>query len=69
MKAAEVHKLTDPELPVELERLRHKIFELKSQSVTQKLETPHQLGQMRRDIARILTEIKQRQTQTSKAGA
>ena len=69
MKAAEIHKMSDQELPVELQRLRKKLFELKAQSVTQKLEAPHQVSQMKHDVARILTEIKQRQTKTIKAGA
>jgi len=69
MKASEVHKMSAQELPVELESLRKKLFELKSQAITQKLEEPHRLGQIKRDIARILTELKQRQTATVKAGA
>ncbi|NJL32142.1 MAG: 50S ribosomal protein L29 [Phycisphaerales bacterium] len=63
MKASEVHKMSVQELKLEEEQLRNKLFELKSQSVTQKLEKPHLITQMRRDIARIATEQKLRQTQ------
>lgn len=61
MKAIEVHKLTGEELQVELGRLRRHLFDLKTQAVTEKLENPRQLGNTRRDIARILTEQRHRQ--------
>ena len=67
MKASEVHKMSDQELQVEQENLRKKLFELRTSSVTQKLEKPHQIGQMRRDIARILTETKARRAAKVKA--
>ncbi len=63
MKASEVHKMSVQELKLEEEQLRKKLFDLKTQMVTQKLEKPHLITQMRRDIARILTEQKLRQTQ------
>ncbi len=62
MKAAEVHKMSNDELTVEAERLRRKLFDLRAQAVTQKLDNPRQLATMRRDVARILTEQKQRQS-------
>jgi len=56
MKASEIHNMSDAEIAEELPRLRQRLFELKSQSVTEKLENPQVLGNMRRDIARLLTE-------------
>lgn len=56
MKATEVHKLSDQELAVEVNRLRTVLFELRTQAVTEKLENPQQFGYIRRDIARLLTE-------------
>ncbi len=61
MKAIEVHKFNDEELKVEYDRLRRHLFDLRSQAVTEKLENPRQLGNIRRDIARLLTEQKSRQ--------
>jgi large subunit ribosomal protein L29 len=67
MKSIEVHKMSSAELVEEVQRLRKKFFELRSQSVTEKLENPRQLGNIKRDIARILTEQHARQLQeTSK---
>ena len=51
MKAKEVHKLSAQELVEEEARLRRKLFDLRSQSVTQKLENPHAISAMRRDVA------------------
>jgi large subunit ribosomal protein L29 len=62
MKAKDVHKLSDQELVEEEQRLRRQLFDLRSQSVTQKLEDPHQLSNMRRDVARMITERKERQS-------
>ncbi|MEL7087728.1 MAG: 50S ribosomal protein L29 [Planctomycetota bacterium] len=60
MKANEVHKMSDAELVETTSQLRTKLFELRSQSVTEKLENPRQLGQLRKDIARVLTEKRSR---------
>ena len=56
MKAADVHKLSNEELQVERQRLRKKLFELRCQAVTEKLENPRQISKIRRDVARLLTE-------------
>lgn len=61
MKANEVHKMSDEELKVEDDRLRRRLFELKSQAVTEKLENPRELGEIRRDVARIKTEQRTRE--------
>jgi len=62
MKANEVHKMSDAELVETTSQLRTKLFELRSQSVTEKLENPRQLGQLRKDIARVLTEKRSRES-------
>lgn len=61
MKANEVHKMSDVELVETVGQLRTKLFELRSQSVTEKLENPRQLGDLRRDVARVLTEKRSRE--------
>ena len=64
MKGSEVRKLTDPELVIEEERLRRQHFDLRVQAVTEKLENPKLLANIRRDIARVLTEKRQRLVKT-----
>jgi len=61
MKASEVAKLSLEEIKAEEARLRAEHFQLRSQAVTQKIENTARLGNIRRDVARLLTERKKRQ--------
>jgi len=56
MTGAEVRKLKDEEIAVELKRLRGKLFTLRTQTVTEKVEDMSLFEKMRRDIARLMTE-------------
>ena len=56
MKAKEVQKLSNEEIDVEVQRLRQRSYELRTQAVTEKIEDTSQFGETRRDIARLLTE-------------
>lgn len=60
MKASEVKKLSDEQLSAEVKTARRQIFNMKSQAVTEKLENPGQKSVLRRDVARLLTEKRQR---------
>ncbi|MFQ5495656.1 MAG: 50S ribosomal protein L29, partial [Phycisphaerae bacterium] len=48
------------ELHAELDRLRRHHFDLCAQAVTEKLENPRQLKCTRKEIARVLTCLKER---------
>ena len=61
MKATETHKMSDAELSETSQQLRGRLFELRSQAVTEKLENPMQLRSLRRDIARVMTEKRSRE--------
>lgn len=52
----EVRKMRDDEIVNELARLRNHLFDLRSQTVTAKVEDTSQFGKVRKDIARLLTE-------------
>lgn len=65
MKAKAVHKLSEEELTIEVDNLRKKLFELKTQSVTEKIQDTSQYGKIRKDIARILTEQTSRRLATT----
>jgi large subunit ribosomal protein L29 len=69
MKAEEVHQISDEELAEELKRLRQHLYDLKSQAVTEKVEDPSQFRKTRRDIARLLTERRERQLAAEQAEA
>ena len=66
MKAKEVHKLSDEELTVESQRLRKRLYELRTQAVTEKIADTSQFGKVRKDIARVLTEISARRKRMMK---
>lgn len=60
MKVKEIREHSDEQLQTELEALRKRLFELRSQAVTEKIQATSEVGKARRDIARILTVIRQR---------
>ncbi len=61
MKIAEIRELTDEELRSELDRLQRHLFDLRSQAVTEKLEDPSMLTRAKRDVARIMTAMRERE--------
>ena len=65
MKAVEAHKMSAEELTTEEQKLRRQLYDLRCQAVTEKLENPRQLRNIRRDIARLLTERKLRSVKES----
>jgi large subunit ribosomal protein L29 len=60
MKIDAIRAMKTDEIHGELERLRRHLFDLRAQSVTEKLEDPTQLLKTRRDIARLLTVLRER---------
>lgn len=67
MKAQEVHKFSDEEVSVEIVRLRKRMFELRTQKVTDKIEDTSQFKKTRRDIARLMTEQRSREISRNEA--
>ncbi len=60
MKISEIREMKTEELHGELERLRRHLFDLRSQSVTEKLANPNLLTGTRKDIARVFTVLRER---------
>ena len=56
MEMTEVRKMTGEELDIELDRLQRKLFDLRCQKVTEKIEDPSQFQKIRSDIGRMKTE-------------
>jgi len=65
MNANEVHKLNDEEITVELRRIHRKIFDLRTQAVTEKIEDVTQFSKLRKDVARLNTERSMRRIKTT----
>lgn len=67
MTGGEVRALKDEELTIELKRLREKLFTLRVQHVTDKVEDTSQYAKIRKDVARLLTEQTARRTARASA--
>ncbi len=66
MKAKEIREKETQHMKHELEEARKHLFDLRTQAVTEKLEDPSQLKKTRKDIARMLTIIRQRELESAK---
>jgi large subunit ribosomal protein L29 len=60
MKAKEIRELTDAEAQAKARDLRQEQFNLRLQQQTARLERPSRLHEVRRDIARIETILRER---------
>jgi large subunit ribosomal protein L29 len=61
VKAAEMQDLTDADLSVKLKDSRAELFNLRFQLATGQLDNPNRIGVVKKDIARLLTEIRVRE--------
>lgn len=61
MKPKELRELSIPELKEKLSTLRQELFNLRFQKALHKLENPMRIRQVKRDIARILTIIREKE--------
>lgn len=61
MKAKEIRNLTDAEARAKLQDLRQELFNLRLQARTVRLQRPSRLRELRRDVARIETVLRERQ--------
>jgi large subunit ribosomal protein L29 len=73
VKTKEIREHSNDQLKTELEAIQRRLFELKSQSVTEKMHATTELGKARHDVARIKTVLRERelveQKKTAAAGA
>ena len=65
MKAGEIRQLSDEELKAEIARAKRKLFDIRAQAVTEKLEDSSMISMGKRDIARMLTIAAQRRRESS----
>ena len=61
MKPAEIRELSDEQLAKKLEDSRAELFNLRFQMATSQLDNTARVTNVKRDIARILTEMRARQ--------
>jgi large subunit ribosomal protein L29 len=60
VKAKQLREMSRDELGNTLEELRKRLFDLRSQAVTQKLENSKAIINVRRDVARIQTILREK---------
>ena len=66
MKASELRKMSADELNTKLVSLKKDLFFLRMQHATNQLENPLKIAEVKRDIARVKTIIREQQTAAAK---
>ncbi len=61
MKPAEIRELSAEDLQAKLQEARAELFNLRFQMATSQLDNTARVGQVKKDIARIQTEIRARE--------
>ena len=67
MKPAEIRELTDAQLADKLKEMRAELFNLRFQMATSQLDNTARVKQVKKDIARLLTEQRAREIAASGA--
>ena len=62
-----IRKMTDQERVAELERMKQELFNLRFQHVTGQLDNPVKMREIRRDIARVKTIIREKELEQKQA--
>ncbi len=60
MKAYELRELSDDELKAKLKALKEELFTLRMEKAMAKLAQPHRFKEIKKDIARIKTILRER---------
>jgi large subunit ribosomal protein L29 len=69
MTSAELRELPDDELQQRYEESKEELFNLRFQVVTGQLDDPHRLSKVKREIARVLTIMREREIAASRRKA
>ena len=66
MKVEEIRAKSNEELAQELTSLKEELFKLRFQHSTNQLENPSQISSVKKDIARVMTVIRERELAAAK---
>ena len=66
-QAAQVRELADAELETRLVEAKQELFNLRFQNVTGQLDNTTRISQVRKDVARIETILRQREIEAAEA--
>lgn len=60
MKASELRQMTSAELTSKLKELKSELLNLRFQNVINQLDNPHKIEATKRDIARVMTVLREK---------
>ena len=60
MKASEIREMTAEELSAKLKELKTELFNLRFQHAINQLDNPHKIVEVKRDIARVMTILQEK---------
>ena len=66
MKISKIREMSSPELKTELSELKTELFKLRFSLATNGLDNPMKIREVKRDIAKINTVIKERELKENK---
>lgn len=69
MKTQEIHRLADSDLLEKVKEGRAELFNLRFQLATGQLDNPARIKAVKKDIARLLTELRVRELRASRESA
>lgn len=61
MKPAVIRSLETADIQIRIDKLRKELFELKIKAANESIENPCRIGDIKRDVARLLTERRRRE--------
>ena len=61
LKPAEIREMAEDELRQKIDSLRKELFELRTEVSSGRVEKPHRIRQAKRELARILTILKEKE--------
>ena len=67
MELNKIREMTDVELYAELDKMKKELFNLRFQHVTGQLENPVKMREIKRDIARVKTIIREKELENAQA--
>lgn len=67
MEMNKIRQMTDVELSSELDKMKKELFNLRFQHVTGQLENPVKMREVKRDIARVKTIIREKEMAKAEA--
>ena len=60
MKASEIRNMTTDQLEAKLKELKDELFRLRFQNAIRQLDNPHKISDVKKDIARVMTVLQEK---------